>query len=335
MQVTRSINTVEVHTGGEPFRIITSGLPRLSGRTIVERRAWVREHADDIRKALMFEPRGHADMYGGYLTEPVSPGADFGIIFLHNEGYSDHCGHGVIALATAAVELGWVERTSPETRVGIDAPCGFIEAFVKWDGLHANGVRFINVPSFIFKRDVTVETPTFGAVTGDIAYGGAFYFYASGQPYGLEIKESLIEELKSFGAEVKAAANAEFPVVHPEIPEINHIYGTIIDGLPRHTGSTQANCCVFADREVDRSPTGSGTGGRVAQLYLKGELGRDDVLINESVIGSVFSARVVSETQVGSYPAVIPEVSGSAYICGFCNWIIDDRDPQKYGFLVR
>jgi trans-L-3-hydroxyproline dehydratase len=144
-------------------------------------------------------------------------------------------------LATAAVELGWVECTSPETRVGIDAPCGFIEAFVKWDGQHANGVRFINVPSFIFKRDVTIETPTFGAVTGDIAYGRAFYFYTSGQPYGLEIRESSIGELKCFGAEVKAATNAAFPVVHPEIPEINHIYGTIIDGLPRHTGSTQAN----------------------------------------------------------------------------------------------
>lgn len=335
MQVNRTITTVEVHTGGEAFRIVTSGLPRLPGASIVERRAWLLENADDIRQALMFEPRGHVDMYGGYLTEPVTPGADFGIIFLHNEGYSDHCGHGVIALATAAVELGWIERTEPETRVGIDAPCGFIEAFVKWDGQHANGVRFINVPSFIYKRDVTVHTPTFGAVTGDIAYGGAFYFYTDGRAHGLEIRESSIEQLKQFGAEVKIAANEAFPVVHPLIPEINHIYGTIIDGSPRHEGSTQANCCVFADREVDRSPTGSGTGGRFAQLYLRGELGRDDVLVNESVIGSVFSAKLVKETTLGDIPAVIPEVSGTAYIYGMCNWIIDERDPQTYGFLVR
>lgn len=335
MQITRSISTVEVHTGGEPFRIVTSGLPRMPGKTIVERRAWLLEHADDIRQALMFEPRGHADMYGGYLTEPVSPTADFGIIFLHNEGYSDHCGHGTIALATAAVELGWVERTEPETRVGIDAPCGFIEAFVKWDGKHANGVRFINVPSFIYKRDVTVTTPSYGDVTGDIAYGGAFYFYTSGAPYGLEIRESSVEALKQFGAEVKQAANAAFAVVHPDIPEINHIYGTIIDGAARFAQSTQANCCVFADREVDRSPTGSGTSGRIAQLYLRGLLDKDDVLINESVIGSVFTAKVIRETVVGDIPAVVPEVSGNAYICGFCNWIIDDRDPQKQGFLVR
>jgi len=335
MQITRTISTVEVHTGGEALRIVTSGLPRLPGNTIVERRAWVRDNADDIRQALMFEPRGHADMYGAYLTPPVSASADFGVIFLHNEGYSDHCGHGVIALATAAVELGWVERTVPQTRVGIDAPCGFIEAFVQWDGTHANGVRFINVPSFIYRRDVTVQTPSFGAVTGDIAYGGAFYFYTSGKPHGLEIRESSIERLKQFGAEVKAAANVAFPVVHPEIPEINHIYGTIIDGAPRHEGSSQANCCVFADREVDRSPTGSGTAGRIAQLYLRGAIARGDVLVNESVIGSVFTAKVIEETSVGDLSAVIPEVSGVAHICGFATWVLDARDPLKNGFLVR
>jgi len=335
MQISRSINTVEVHTGGESFRIVTSGLPRMPGKTIVERRAWLLNNADGIRQALMFEPRGHADMYGGYLTEPVSPEADFGIIFLHNEGYSDHCGHGIIALATAAVELGWVERTQPETRVGIDAPCGFIEAFVKWDCQHANGVRFINVPSFIYKRDVTVITPSYGEVVGDIAYGGAFYFYTSGKPHGLGIRETSVEKLKQFGAEVKKAANKAFPVVHPDIPEINHIYGTIIDGEPRFAESTQANCCIFADREVDRSPTGSGSSGRVAQLYLRGELGKGELLINESVIGSVFTAKVIKETMVGDIPAVIPEVSGHAYICGFSNWIIDDRDPLRNGFLVR
>lgn len=335
MQITRTISTVEVHTGGEPFRIVTSGVPRLQGRTIVERRAWMKEHADEIRRALMLEPRGHADMYGGVLTDPVSEGADFGVVFLHNEGYSDHCGHGVIALATAAVELGWVRRTEPETRVGIDAPCGFIEAFVAWDGRNADRVRFVNVPSFVWRRDVTVQTPSFGAVSGDICFGGAFYFYVDGRPHGLAIREFEVETLKRFGAEVKAAANAAFPLAHPEIPELNHVYGTIIDGEPRHAGSTQANCCVFADREVDRSPTGSGTAGRVAQLYLNGRIGRDDVVVNESIIGSVFTGRVLGETTVAGIPAVIPEVCGSARVCGFANWVLDDRDPLAHGFLVR
>jgi trans-L-3-hydroxyproline dehydratase len=335
MKISRSITTVEVHTGGEAFRIVTSGLPRMPGETIVARRAWLRDHADHIRRALMFEPRGHADMYGGYLTEPVTPGSDFGVIFLHNEGYSDHCGHGVIALSTAAVELGWVERTTPETRVGIDAPCGFIEAFVQWDGEHAGNVRFVNVPSFIWQRDVTVTTPSFGPVTGDIAFGGAFYFYADGAAFDLPVREEALERLVRFGAEVKAAANAAVKVVHPEIPELNHIYGTIIANSARHAGSSQANCCVFADREVDRSPTGSGTAGRVAQLYLRGLLGKDETLVNESVIGTVFKGRVLSETKLGGFDAVIPEVEGNAFICGFANWIIDERDPLAYGFLVR
>ena len=335
MKLNRVISTVEVHTGGEPFRIVTSGLPKFPGKTIVERRTWLKEHHDHLRRALMLEPRGHADMYGGYLTEPVSEGADFGIIFVHNEGYSDHCGHGVIALATAAVALGWVERTEPETRVGIDAPCGFIEAFVKWDGDHAGSVRFVNVPSFIWQRDVTVNTPGFGAVMGDIVFGGAFYFYTSGKPFDLNVREADVDRLIQFGAEVKRAANEAFEVVHPNIPEINHIYGTIIDNAPRHTGSTQANCCVFADREVDRSPTGSGTAGRVAQLYLRGELGRDETLVNESLIGTIFRGRVLSETKLERFDAVIPEIEGDAHICGFANWIVDERDPLTYGFLVR
>jgi len=335
MRITQSLTTVEVHTGGEAFRIVTSGLPRMPGDTIVARRAWLKEHADHIRRALMFEPRGHADMYGGYLTEPISDGADFGVIFLHNEGYSDHCGHGVIALATAAVELGWIARTTPETRVGIDAPCGFIEAFVQWDGEHAGNVRFINVPSFIWQRDVTVETPSFGSVTGDIAFGGAFYFYTDGAPFDLPIRESSVEQLIKFGAEVKIAANEAIPVLHPRIPELNHIYGTIIANAPRHAGSTQANCCVFADREVDRSPTGSGTAGRIAQLYLRGLLKKDELFINESIIGTVFRGRAVAETTLDGFDAVITEVEGNAFICGFNNWIIDDRDPLAYGFLVR
>ena len=335
MRVTRAISTVEVHTGGEPFRIVTSGVPRIPGSTILARRKWVGENCDELRRALMFEPRGHADMYGGLLTEPISESADFGVIFMHNVGYSSHCGHGVIALSTAAVELGWVQRTVPETRVGIDAPCGFIEAFVAWDGEHAGGARFVNVPSFVWKRDVTVQTPSFGAVTGDIAYGGAFYFYVDGAAYGLQIRESEVERLKDFGMEVKNATNAAFSIVHPTLADIRDIYGTIISGVPRHPGSSQANCCVFADREVDRSPTGSGTAGRVAQLHARGELAAGTTLVNESIVGSIFKGRVLSRARLGDFDAVIPEVSGNAFICGFANWILDGRDPQTYGFLVR
>jgi proline racemase len=335
MKVTRTLNTVEVHTGGEPFRIVTNGFPRLPGKSINERRSWVQENADELRRAMMLEPRGHADMYGGILTEAVTEGADFGIIFMQNADYSPHCGHGVIALSTAAVELGWIERTAPETRVGIDAPCGFIEAFVQWDGEHAGNVRFVNVASFIWKKDVTVNTPTFGSVTGDIAYGGAFYLYVDGSKYGVGVREDNVEQLKTFGDEIKQAINAQFDIVHPEIPEIRGLYGTIISGVPRHEGSTQSNCCIFADREVDRSPTGSGTAGRVAQLYLRGELSAGGTLVNESIIGTIFKGRVLEETKCGEFDAVIPEIEGNAFICGYGTWLIDERDPLTYGFLVR
>ncbi len=334
MRTSRFITTVEMHTCGEPFRIVTGGIPTIKGDTILQKRTWLQRDADEFRRALMFEPRGHADMYGGFLTEPVTADADLGVVFMQNADYSPHCGHGIIGLATAAVELGWVERTTPETRVGIDAPCGFIEAFVEWDGTHAANVRFVNVPSFVWQLDVTVTTPTFGPVSGDIAYGGAFYMYVDGGAFGLDIRESEADRLKDFGMEVKDAANAAFSVVHPEIPEISGVYGAIIAGAPRDPASTQANACVFADGELDRSPTGSGTAGRIAQLHARGLFQPGETLINESIIGSVFKGRILQKAEVAGQPAVIPEIQGDAFICGFGNWIIDERDPLSYGFQL-
>lgn len=334
MKYDRFLTTVELHTCGETFRLVTQGLPKIPGDTIVERITWLEQNADHYRRAVLLEPRGHKDLYGGYLTEPVHPEADFGVIFLNNMGYSPHCGHGVIALATAAVELGWIERKAPETKVGIDAPCGFIEAYVQWDGERTGAVRFVNVPSFIFSRDVTVQTPTFGDVTGDVAYGGATYFYVDGRKLGVEIREHDAQRVMQLGYEIKAAVNAKMPFVHPEIPEFNNVYGVMVYGDPRHEGSTQANCCVYADRAVDRSPTGSGTAGRVAQLYLRGEMGTSETLVNESIIGTIFKGRVLSEAKVGEFDAIIPEVEGSAHICGFANWVIDEADPLRFGFLV-
>jgi proline racemase len=331
----RTITTVETHTGGEPFRIVTGGLPRLPGATIVQRRAWAEQNIDSVRTALMLEPRGHPDMYGGYLTEPVSPAADFGVIFVHNQGYSDHCGHGVIALATAAVQLGWVVRGEPETRVGIDAPCGFIEAWVRWDGKRASEARFVNVPSYVWRAGVSVETPGFGVVSGDIAFGGAFYVYVDGREYGLEIRPSQVDALVRFGAEVTEAANLAFQVVHPRIPELNHVYGTIVTGAPIGVGSTQANCCVFADRQVDRSATGSGTAGLVALRHAQGLLPVGETLVNESIIGTRMTGRVLETLTFEGLAAVVPEISGNAHILGFAEWCLDPEDVVGAGFLVR
>ena len=335
MHFRRTYTTVDTHTAGEPLRVVTAGIPRVPGTTILDKRRWVSANLDDVRKSLMWEPRGHADMYGAYLTEPVTKGADFGVIFMHNEGYSDMCGHGIIALATVAVAQGLVEVTTPETRLGLDTPAGFIEAFVAWDGREVGGVRFKNVPSFLYARDLKVDTPSFGEVELDIAFGGAFYAYLDGAQVGLGVRAERYRELIQLGDEVKKAVIETTKVQHPLIGELNTLYGAIIGGEPQHEGSSQANVCVFADREVDRSPTGTGTAGRVAQLYARGKLSRDDVLINESIIGTVFRGRVLEEVKVGEFDAIIPEVSGRAFITGFNQWVVDPLDPVGKGFFLR
>ncbi|MFL5733836.1 MAG: trans-3-hydroxy-L-proline dehydratase [Chloroflexia bacterium] len=337
MQFERVIGTIESHTAGEALRIVTSGVPVIPGATILEKRRWVAENLDQVRRALMHEPRGHADMYGCYVTPPVTDQADLGVIFMHNEGYSTMCGHGVIALAMVAVANRWVEPVEPETRVGLDTPAGFVDAFVEWDSrsLKAGRTRFRNVPSFLYRRDLEVTTPTFGKLRVDIAFGGAFYAYLDGAHAGLDVRPENYRPLIQLGDEVKRAVEAVVEVVHPLEPELRGIYGTIIDGSPRLPGSHQANVCVFADREVDRSPTGTGTAGRVAQLHAQGRLALGDTLVNESIIGTTFTGRALEETTVGEYAAVIPEISGQAYITGLGQWLIDPDDPTAQGFFLR
>lgn len=335
MQFNRIYSTIECHTAGEPLRIVTGGIPPIPGATILERRAWVREHLDEVRRALMHEPRGHADMYGCYVTPPVTPEADLGVIFMHNAGYSTMCGHGVIALAAVAVATGMVPAVAPETRVGLDTPAGFVEAWVEWDGRSAGRTRFRNVPSFLYRRDLTIQTPSFGALTVDVAFGGAFYAYLDAAQAGLAVTPDHYRALIQAGDEVKHAVEAAIPVIHPLEPELRGVYGTILAGPPAAPDADQANVCIFADREVDRSPTGTGTAGRVAQLYARGRLARDQVLVNESIIGTRFTGRVLEETTVGDLPAVIPEVAGQGFIVGLGQWVVDPADPVGAGFFLR
>jgi len=335
MEFAAAYTTVDAHTGGEPLRIVTGGVPRIPGATILEKRRWVREELDHVRRALILEPRGHADMYGAYLTEPVTAGADLGVIFMHNEGYSDMCGHGIVALATVAVAQGSVARTIPETRIGIDAPAGFIEAYVQWDGRRVGEVRFRNVPSFLHTANLTVATPTFGDVTVDVAFGGAFYAYLEAAQVGLEVTPERLRDLVRAGHEIKHAVMAAAEVVHPLESELRGIYGTILAGPPETPQGTQRNVCVFADREVDRSPTGTGTSGRVAQLVARGRLGLGDAIVNESIIGSVFRGRALERTRVGPYDAVVPEIAGRAAIVGFNTWVVDPDDALGAGFFLR
>ena len=335
MEFSHTYGTVDAHAAGEPLRIVTSGAPRIPGGTILEKRRWARDNMDHVRRALIHEPRGHADMYGCYVTEPVTAEADMGVIFMHNEGYSTMCGHGIIALATVAVAQELVPRVEPETRVGIDSPAGFIEAWVGWDGRKTGLVRFRNVPSFLYARDVAVTTPSFGEILCDVAYGGAFYAYLEGAQVDLPVRPEHLAQLIELGDEVKRAVEEAMDVVHPVERELAGIYGTIIDGPPRDAGSSQANVCIFADREVDRSPTGTGTAGRVAQLVARGALGLGEELVNESIVGTVFVGRALEQTKVADLDAVVPEVSGRGHIVGFNQWVVDPDDPVGRGFFLR
>ena len=329
------LTAIDAHTGGEPFRIITGGFPDLTGDTILARRRYVKEHLDHLRTALMFEPRGHADMYGCILTPPVTPGADIGILFMHNEGYSTMCGHGIIAVTKVALETGLLPMQAPETTVRIDSPAGLITAHARVSGDEVTSVYFHNVPSFVLAKDETIEVSGLGRVRYDIAFGGAFYAYVNAADLGLSCTPENFRPLIEKGMAIKRAIMATRPISHPFEEDLSFLYGTIFVGPPIDEGSHSRNVCIFAEGEVDRSPTGTGVSGRLAIHYARGEIGIDEPIVIESIIGSRFSGRVAETTTFGNYPAIIPEIEGTAHITGRQELLIDPADPFRDGFILR
>ncbi|MCU0562047.1 MAG: proline racemase family protein [Desulfobacterales bacterium] len=329
------ITAIDAHTGGEPFRVITGGFPELAGETILERRRWVKEHCDRLRTALMWEPRGHADMYGCLLTPPVSPAADIGILFMHNEGYSTMCGHGIIAVTKVVLETGLLPMTAPETVVRIDSPAGLITARARVSGDTVTSVAFRNVPSFVLARDETVEVPGLGRVRYDIAFGGAFYAYVNAADLNLRCTPEDFRPLIEKGMAIKRAVMAKREIPHPFEPDLSFLYGTILVGPALTADAHSRNVCIFAEGEVDRSPTGTGVSGRLALHHARGELGLNEPIVVESIIGSRFRGQVAATATFGPHPAVIPEVEGSAHICGRQEFLIDPSDPLRDGFILR
>lgn len=334
MHSERVFSTIDAHAAGEPLRVITSGVPPLAGDTILDRRRDMAEHHDDIRRALLFEPRGHADMYGAVLTPPVTPEADFGVIFLTNEGYSSMCGHGVIALTTVLLERGMLGRSGPMAEVVYDAPAGLIRARATIDNGRVTSVAFTNVPAFLYARGVDLEIST-GPVRVDIAYGGAFYALIDAAALGFAVLPENAARLSALGMEIKCAIDARMEVVHPEEPKLRGMYGTIICDTPRGEGAHGRNITIYAEGAVDRSPCGTGTSARLAALFADERIGRDQPYIHESVIGTTFTGRVVSETTVGEIPAVITEISGRGFLTGVHQFVFDADDSTAGGFLVR
>jgi len=312
-----SVATVDYHTGGEPFRIVTGGVEPLQGRTILEQRRFAREHLDHVRRLLVYEPRGHADMYGCFVTEPEDGGADLGVVFFHNAGYSTACGHGTIALVTWAIESGLLE--GPE--VVVDVPSGRLRTEARFENGRVASVRFRNVPAFVHERGV----PAAGREV-DVAFGGAFYASLEEQ-----VEPAELPRLIELGRAIKADLEKTHAIVHPDEPELRDVYGVIFWQDESAQPLTQRNVTVFADGEVDRSPCGSGTSARLALLHDGGRLATGEPLRHLGIVGSEFTGRVVEETPAG----VVTEIEGSAHLTGRHEFVLEPGDELGEGFLLR
>lgn len=329
------ITTIDAHTAGEPFRVITDGLPELKGDSVLARRRYAKENLDHLRRALMWEPRGHADMYGCILSAPVMPDSDVSVLFIHNEGYSTMCGHGIIGLATVMVETGMIELQQPETTIRIDTPAGQVTAHARIENGRAQSVYFDNVPSFALALDEKVDVPGIGRLRYDLAFGGAFYAYVDSAQIGLTCAPENFRALIEAGTAIKRAVTASRVITHPFEEDLSFLYGTILSGPAHSSDADTRNVCVFAEGELDRSPTGTGVSGRVAIEFARGNLKLNQPFTVESIIGTRFTGSVIETTTFGPHSAVIPRVEGSAFVTGRHEFLIDPRDPLREGFFLR
>lgn len=332
-----ALTVTDMHTGGEPVRIVTDGYPPIPKGTILEKRAFVRDNLDHLRRMLIFEPRGHYDMYGVLPVEPDLPGADLAVLFMHNEGYSTMCGHAVIALGRYAVDQGIVAAMEPVTTVNIECPCGMVVASVEVEHGKAGAVSFESVPAFAVALQQSVELPGFGDIGFDIAYGGAFYALADCRQFGVEFGRSRVRDFVDAASALTNKLKSEFPLAHPDHADLAFLYGTILtDSGNGADGIATRNVCVFAEEEVDRSPTGSGVTARLAAMHARGAIGTGETRLFESIVGSQFSgsvARIVALSD--GRPGIVARVGGRAFYTGKAEYILEEDDKLGRGFLVR
>jgi proline racemase len=330
-----TVAVVDMHTGGEPVRIVTDGYPSIPKGTILEKRAYVRDNLDHLRKLLIFEPRGHYDMYGALLVEPDLPDADLAVLFLHNEGYSTMCGHAVIALGRYAVDRGLVAAQEPFTTVRIECPCGMVVAKVAIEDGKAAAVSFESVPAFLFARDERLAVSGHGDIFFDIGYGGAFYALADCAQFGLTFGRNRVRDFIDAATALSDAVKRAFQISHPDADDLGFLYGSILTEGDGSDGPPTKNVCVFADAEVDRSPTGSGVTARLAAMHARGQIGLGETRIFESIVGSRFTGAVERITTCGPHAAVTARVGGRAFYSGKAEFMLEADDTLGKGFLLR
>jgi proline racemase len=330
------VRVVDYHTAGEPFRIVTAGAPFLEGATVLDRRSYARHHADEIRRLLVNEPRGHADMYGCFVTPPDDDRGDLGVVFFHKDGYSTACGHGTIALVSWAIESGLIAATSPRQRVKVDVPSGRLETHAEINDGRVTAVSFTNVPSYVSGRHIAVQLAS-GVIDVAISYGGAYYASVDVAELDLAVIPQNLQQFIYLGREIKAILGDNPAVIHPIDSRLSGLYGTVFyeDMGGDDTGLHQRNVTIFADGEVDRSPCGSGTSARLALLDSAVQLERGATLIHDSIIGTTFTGSVVGDAEVAGHHAVITRVRGSAHRTGSAVFTVDEDDPLGLGFQLR
>jgi len=333
MNFSKMFTTVDLHVAGEPLRVITGGFPEIKGKTQLERRAYCMEHLDQLRKILMHEPRGHHGMYGCIITPPASPHADFGVLFMHNEGWSTMCGHGIIAVMTVGIETGMFDLSGSKEKFIIDSPAGEVVAYAKYEGNQVESVSFENVPSFVYKKDVPVKIDNY-EFNVDIAFGGAFYAVVESKELDVKVNFLDLRKTQTWGSKIKAVIENQMEVKHPLEPGLKGIYGVIFSDEPNQLESNLRNVTIFADEQVDRSPCGTGTAARLATLVENGVLEEGKSFVHESITNGQFIGEVLSMTKVANYPAIIPKITGKGYITGFHQFVVDPRDQLIQGFLL-
>ncbi|MFB6876591.1 proline racemase family protein [Streptomyces sp. NPDC056323] len=333
MQTRHIFHAVDSHTEGMPTRVITGGIGTIPGATMVERRSYFQGHRDAVRTLLMYEPRGHASMSGAILQPPTRPDADYGVLFIEVSGYLPMCGHGTIGVATVLVETGMVEVTEPVTTVRLDTPAGLVSVDVQVKDGAATAVTITNVPAFSVALDRVVDVPGYGKLRYDLAYGGNFYAMVHLSDLGLPFDRARKDDILAAGLALMDAVNATDRPVHPENPDIHglkHVQCIAPGSDARHSRHAMA----IHPGWFDRSPCGTGTSARMAQLHARGELPLDTDFVNESFIGTSFTGRLVQETTVGGLPAVVPTVTGRAWITGTAQFFLNPSDPFPEGFLL-
>jgi proline racemase len=334
MRFKQMISAVDAHTEGEPARVVVGGVPPIPGATFQDKWAWAKQNMDDLRKLLMYEPRGSNVMSGSILTAPVTPGADIGVIFIEVSGFLPMCGHGTIATCTVLVETGIVPAVEPFTRITLDTPAGLIKAKIQVEDGHVKNVTIQNVPSFSYKSDVWVDVPELGKVCLDIAYGGNFYAIVDAPALGLELAPSSARQIVHYGQIIREAIAKQVEVVHPLIPEINkctHVRFVAPSLTPR---VSTRNAVLYGAEAIDRSPCGTGTSAEMADRYSKGLLDLNQEFVSESIIGSRFYGALVEKTQVGPYAGVVPTIRGRAWVMGIQQFVLDESDPFPAGFYL-